>query len=352
MRTLAFLALLVPVALAQADEPLPSLYPGAKAPKIEVAEWVKKGPMKLGGGIKVVEFWATWCGPCRESIPHLTELAQRYKGKVDFAGISVWEREKTPAEIKEKVTKFVANMGDKMDYHVAIDTPDGKMANGWMVAAEQSGIPASFIVNKSGVILWIGHPMELEEPLKLAIEGKLDAKTQKDQFLKKIAKQRLQKKINTEVFAAVTLARQGKIAEADQALSVVASKYPEAAETVRNVRLMNIYKVGSPESQKIVSELLAGSVEDLLLAAQFAWDKASEPENKEVCLAVVKSVLAKTDDCIVLYYAASAALEAGDKAFSLEAVEKGLAALEKDPRKDRLKGLKEAFESVKKSASL
>lgn len=351
MRKLAVLALLVPFAAVRAEEPLPKLYPGAKAPKIEVAEWVKNGPMKLGGGVKVVEFWATWCGPCRESIPHLTELAKKYKGKAEFAGISVWEREKTAPEVKQKVTKFVADMGDKMDYHVAIDTADKKMALGWMTAAEQNGIPASFIVDKKGVILWIGHPMDLEEPLKKAIEGTLDANAQKEEFLKQINRQRLQKKINTEVFAAVTLAREGKTAEADQALAAIVTKYPEAADIVRTVRLMSIYKVGSPESQKIVAELLAGGPEDLSLAAEFAWDKSSDPANKETCVSIAKAVFAKTDDCIVLYYTASAALGAGDKSLALQAVEKGLAALEKDPRKPRLNGLSEAFGKIKEEAS-
>ncbi len=277
----------------------------------------------LGKGVKVVEFWATWCGPCKTSIPHLTELAKKYNGKVDFAGISIWEREKTLPEIKTKVVKFVADMGDKMDYHVAIDTDKKAMASNWMTAAEQNGIPSSFIVDKKGVILWIGHPMDIEEPLKQAIAGKLDANAQKAEFMKQIVAQRNQAKMYKEINDAVALAKEGKSAEADQALAAVAAKYPEGAGLVREVRLMRIYKVGSPESQKLIDGLLAGNADDLSLAAQFAWDKASDPANKELCASIAKSVLAKTEDCIACYYCASAALAAGDKALALDAVAKG-----------------------------
>ena len=87
-----------------------------------------------------MEFWATWCGPCRVSIPHLTEMAHKYT-QVTFIGMDVWER---GADIDTAVSKFVEKMGDKMDYHVAMDTEDTFMANNWMKAADQNGIPPRF----------------------------------------------------------------------------------------------------------------------------------------------------------------------------------------------------------------
>ena len=66
---------------------------GSPAPKIEVKEFVKGEPVKSfeQGKIYVVEFWATWCPPCRTSIPHLTEMQKKYKDVV-FIGVSVFER--------------------------------------------------------------------------------------------------------------------------------------------------------------------------------------------------------------------------------------------------------------------
>ena len=145
---------------------------GDAAPPLKVSKWVKGEAVEKLATNKtyVVEFWATWCGPCRTSIPHLSELAHQFTN-VTFIGVDVWEQ---GPDKEATVTKFIAKMGDKMDYRVAMDTEDGDMANSWMKAAEQNGIPAAFVV-QGGKIIWIGHPMSgLEETLKEAASGKFD----------------------------------------------------------------------------------------------------------------------------------------------------------------------------------
>ena len=149
---------------------------GSKAPKLEVKEFIKGEPVKgfEKGKTYVVEFWATWCGPCRATIPHLTKLQKQYKD-VAFIGVAVLE------EDQDEVSKFVEEMGDKMDYRVALDlVPDdadgdeGAMVKNWMEPAEQSGIPTSFIVNGEGLVAWIGHPAAIDEPLEQVVAGKWD----------------------------------------------------------------------------------------------------------------------------------------------------------------------------------
>ncbi|MCK6478132.1 MAG: redoxin family protein, partial [Phycisphaerales bacterium] len=137
---------------------------------------VKGGEVKgfEKGRVYVVEGWATWCGPCRESIPHLTEMAHKNKDKATFIGVAVWEGD--PA-YTQKVEDFVAKMGDKMDYHVALDTSHddtGHIAKHWLKAANQDGIPAAFIVNGEGKVAWIGHPMAMEKVLAKVIDGTWD----------------------------------------------------------------------------------------------------------------------------------------------------------------------------------
>jgi thiol-disulfide isomerase/thioredoxin len=149
---------------------------GDRAPKLQVKEFIKGEEVKKfdKGKVYVVEFWATWCPPCRESIPHLTELQKKYKD-VTFIGVSAFEND------QKKVKPFVEEMGAKMDYRVALDDvpeggqrQDGKMAKNWMIAAKQGGIPTAFVIDGEGRIAWVGHPMELEDPLKQIVAGKWD----------------------------------------------------------------------------------------------------------------------------------------------------------------------------------
>ena len=159
---------------------------GDPAAPLQIAEWVKGKPVDLaadkGKKIFVVEFWATWCGPCRASIPHLTEMQKKFKDKdVVFIGVS--------DEEVATVKKFVEKMGDKMDYTVVVDK-DRKTSEAYMTAYDQHGIPHAFIVDKQGRIVWNGHPMgDLEKSLAQVIAGKFDLQKAKQ-------RETTQKKIN------------------------------------------------------------------------------------------------------------------------------------------------------------
>ncbi len=156
---------------------------GDQAPKLDVLKWVKGDPVDLekakGKQVVVVEFWATWCGPCIASIPHLTELQKEYGKKgVTIIGMTSHDDSNT----QEDVEKFVAEQGDKMGYTVAFDQ-EKKTDEAWMKAAGQNGIPTTFIVDKSGRIAWIGHPMSgLDEALDEILAGTYDIAVAKKLF--------------------------------------------------------------------------------------------------------------------------------------------------------------------------
>ena len=117
---------------------------GATATPIQLNEWITSQPPDLTGRVYVLEFWATWCPPCRQSIPHMIELADKYKDKnVPFIGVSI---DSSSGPVK----KMVKESG--ITYYIGMD-------NGLSDKFSVSGVPSVFIIDRSGKVAWQGHPM-------------------------------------------------------------------------------------------------------------------------------------------------------------------------------------------------
>ncbi len=119
---------------------------GQTLPKLEV-KYIGAAPA-LAGKPMILEFWATWCGPCRQSIPHLNDMYKQYKAN----GLVVIGVTKEDANTVTEFTKAVP-----IDYTVALDT-EAKLSAHFGI----TGIPHAMLVDKAGKIVWEGHPLELK----------------------------------------------------------------------------------------------------------------------------------------------------------------------------------------------
>jgi len=128
---------------------------GDPAPSLKVKAWVKGTPIQNfeKDKIYVIDFWATWCFPCMQLMPHFSKLAHKYQNKATFLSIDIYEKKEIPII---KIKKLVDSMGDRMDFTVGIEE-NRFMSKNWADTSRSFGIPTIFIVN-DGILDWIGHP--------------------------------------------------------------------------------------------------------------------------------------------------------------------------------------------------
>ncbi len=140
--------------------PAVTLKVGDEAPEISVdGWWQEKVPEKRSKGkVYVIDFWASWCPPCRESMPHMMKMQDKYGDYATFIGIST-DRDLNAA------AEFLTSMGQNLPIFFAMDK-DGASWDSWAAAAGRTTIPTTFIVNEENKITWVGHPMQLEKPLR------------------------------------------------------------------------------------------------------------------------------------------------------------------------------------------
>lgn len=188
IRTLAiFLITLVLSPMVHAEKELPLLTIGSKAPELQIEHWLSTGEGRFQpvtkfepGRVYLVEFWATWCGPCVASMPHLAALQEKYRDQgVQIISIS----DETPEEIAEflKLPVPVAEGARELTYgeltksYCLVTDPDRTVYRDYLEAAGQRGIPRAFLIGKTGEIEWIGHPMSgLDKALQDVLEGTWD----------------------------------------------------------------------------------------------------------------------------------------------------------------------------------
>jgi thiol-disulfide isomerase/thioredoxin len=333
---------------------------GATAPKLQVGSWVQGEAVTEfdKDHVYVVEFWATWCGPCRATIPHLDEMHEALKDKgVVFIGQNVLERDEA------KVEPFVKEMGEKMSYRVAMDDkksdPNGYMATNWMQAAEQQGIPCAFVVNKAQKIVWIGHPAEMsKEMLEEVVAGTFDERKaqamEEEQEKKQATLQAVSKKLSEAAQREDWVGALAVLDEAEKSDPSMASRLslPRLQYTARTGNVEASLKQATAIAKgelgknplalnalarllltesKLVTKELAAAASDWAAQAQASLTPDADPNQKAYVLATVALSQFHTDK----------------KAAALATLEQALALCTNDRLKKDLESFKTKFAEEK-----
>jgi thiol-disulfide isomerase/thioredoxin len=225
--------------MAEDEAELPALTIGSKAPALDIENWVSDGKGKFKpvkefqkDQVYVVEFWATWCGPCIGSMPHLAETQQKYADKhVQLVSISDEDMDTVNEFLKKEVqdSDKKQTYGELTSAYCLTTDPDRSVYVAYMDAAGQNGIPTAFIVGKSGLIEWIGHPMSMDEPLEQVVDNKWD----REVFLAKFKAEQERDLLMAKI---MNLMRGGKV---EEALAMIAEKKEESKDDTALVEMLD-----------------------------------------------------------------------------------------------------------------
>ncbi len=284
---------------APAAEVATTLHLGDLAPAFAVDAWVKGDSFSAleEGHVYVLEFWATWCGPCIAAMPHLTALQAKYPD-VRFVGVAASEHGEDAAADLAKVAAFVEKKGDGIGYRVVFASDQAKMNTPYMKAAGQSGIPCTFIVDQKKRVAWIGHPSSMDEPLAKIIAGDWDLAAAAKAFDASQAAETLFRKLNAAKRAAQ---RNGDWAPVltllDQAMAVDPSS---ASARIQAMKILAGPGNNPERAWKLGREALVLAKDQPALLNELAWaicaSNAFETRDMPLALAAAELMVAASKD--------------------------------------------------------
>lgn len=108
----------------------------------------------------LVNFWATWCPPCRKELPLLAAMANSYEGRIIFVGAAV----NSPAE-------DILALKNSLLISYPLGTVDESVSQKWRA----KGLPTTYLLDKEGRVVWAHAGLVHEQELKEALEGVLGA---------------------------------------------------------------------------------------------------------------------------------------------------------------------------------
>ncbi|MCK1713848.1 MULTISPECIES: TlpA disulfide reductase family protein [unclassified Bradyrhizobium] len=146
---------------------------GSPAPSIKVEDWLRGQPVTTfePGKVYIIEFWATWCGPCIASMQNLVILQSKYRSSgVEVVGIAAHEQASTADEARASLDAWLTKSLPNLNFAIAFDY-SGEMNKLWMDPSFSVGIPSSFVIDRDGRFAFIGHPTQLDNALPKVLNG-------------------------------------------------------------------------------------------------------------------------------------------------------------------------------------
>lgn len=142
---------------------------GDPAPPLTISRWLKGDPISqlAPGHVYVVEFWATWCAPCRRSLETLSKLqASHDPARLTVIGVCGTD---THGETVPRIESFVTSREGRLQQRIALDDEAATRAD-WLGGARIVQIPAAFVVAGDGRIAWIGNPATAAPALQRTVD--------------------------------------------------------------------------------------------------------------------------------------------------------------------------------------
>jgi tetratricopeptide (TPR) repeat protein len=209
-------------------------------------------------------------------------------------GQDCWERDES------LVAPFIQKMGDQMTYRIAIDDKEGnkkgKMAETWMAAAGQNGIPTAFLINGKGQIAWIGHPMSLQDSvIEQVMGGTWD-------LAKAAAEYETNQKKNAEMQAFWTkFNRDVSSKNWDAAMTALDDLEKATPEAQRDNLLLNRFNVlvakkDFATANKVARQFSDAHPDNPVMQNELAWQIATNPSITERDLALAETIATRAND--------------------------------------------------------
>lgn len=284
---------------------------GDPSPALSAARWFRGEPREAvtPGAVTLVEFWATWCGPCIRAMPHLSELAEELSAEgFEVIGVSMDQGPKAA----ELVERFLERRAEIARFDVLLD--DGGMNERWIKAAGQSGIPCSMLVGRDGRLAWIGNPLDLgpsgvpmvELVARQLLDGTFDMASATGSIDEALAAESAAEERTAEVQRlSADMAelwarndRRGALEVADRLIAMDPEAHGDLA--VRKIEVL-LYELGQPEeAMEAAQTFIEGPYKDEVgflqtIAAQFSGQLDTGPEGRAFAISTAERAVALTD---------------------------------------------------------